>query len=84
MDEMIEEEFLLEEEFEKVLEEKEKKEQKGKKHATNNYQSHFIQKQIEINSMPETRLLNITKLFLFHFGLLDIRNSLESPNKVKF
>jgi len=81
IDEMIEKEFELEEEFEKNLDSLEKNQQKNKVESN---QSRFIKKQLEINSQPETRLLNITKLFLFHFGLLDIRNSIEMPHKVNF
>ena len=79
LDEMIQLEFELEEQFERNLDSIEKNEQKNKNESN---QSRLIKKQLEINSQTETRLLNITKLFLFHFGLLDIRNSSDMPNKV--
>ena len=81
IDDMIEREFQLEEEYEKDLEDKRRKKECKKTDYAG--QSAFIKKQIEINSLNETRLLNITKLFLFHFGFLDIRNTTEMANKVK-
>lgn len=79
LDEMIEAEFTLEKEYEEEMLSSKKIPPKKKPFSN---QSYFTQKQIEINSLPETRLINITKLFLFHFGLLDIRNSAEFTNKV--
>lgn len=79
LDEMIEAEFTLEKEYEEEILSAKKIPPKKKPFSN---QSYFTQKQIEINSLPETRLINITKLFLFHFGLLDIRNSTEFTNKV--
>lgn len=78
LDEMIEMQFKMEEEYEVKVE----KNQQVKKQKSKKNQNYFTQKLIEINSLPETRLINITKLFLFHFGLLDIRNSAESFHKV--
>lgn len=78
LDEMIEMQFKMEEEYEVKAE----KNQQAKKQKSQKNQNYFTQKLIEINSLPETRLVNITKLFLFHFGLLDIRNSAESFHKV--
>lgn len=78
LDELIEMQFKMEEEYEVKAE----KNQQAKKQKSQKNQNYFTQKLIEINSLPETRLVNITKLFLFHFGLLDIRNSAESFHKV--
>lgn len=78
---MIEREFRIEEEFEMNFSENDRN-AKEKQRTEFDKNSYFIQKQIEINSQAETRLLNIMKLFLFHFGLLDIRNSSEMAKKV--
>lgn len=75
----LEDEYDFEEIMEKQLEIERDFENNYDKLHQNPLENHdnciHIQKQIEINNDNETRLINITKLFLFQFGLLDVQNS---------